>query len=874
MAFITVTVVSLPSHAEATHCFAGAERVVDVATGQELPFVEGATGYTFADGVEEGKTYEVHLSNPDPLYNGPSSTRIRAEFGHDWDLTTPAVFHVESANTVGQQNFIALFSHEMGLGVIDNLQEAVEMLNTCSAYPTGTSSMFAEQTKDWPNLDLSSLKMPNVATEGEANLFNPKGDDTSGVTMPQFGVECDGSEPQGPDSTPPDDSYIKAGDLMVIARGGISYQADVKSVLAEASPSLPITIGSDEPNGVPNGHLWVDTNDCPPSLKVFSDCLDGEGNPIGGWTEIIGGNGGDGSGNGGNGGDGGGGDGIDADGCSLMEAKELFWGNKDDGTISYDGAGAFNVTIPADTKNGAGNSLLDRFTVKLVNIPEGSVCAIPLYNSDDQGNNSLTSNTDGASAMSPIEKSIYLQVNSKSIAGFKHDDNWSYIGTDKRNYAFTYSSDLEGPISFEYSVSGRNSTAMSGSVNAPLFVQPSGVDVSIRASGTQNNNGLEIVAEWAAEPDRNKGDVLIWYERAHETNSWLCRHHDGGSIFIWEDATHVKGVDGTPVEIIVDAVSDVEDNFIQEGSFVFSEKGLTQAGWTKVENWLRNCPMYLGPKSDPLFELMADSQSHKIEMHGLDEYQAMIAELQDVGASEEEIFAALAVLSRVNGFRYTQGLLKFEGLSPDGRYCMSPGVVRAGDTETDSIFMGNSAYHVAGLLYAESKDNLKDCGGIKGYSGTGGKVESWQFGLTSKDRTPVLHMAAPLIFELAAAVEEGEIPYYINQNPKVYEIDESLEISDADFKAATGVDLFIDLPSGDSGYLANVGVQVSGVPAGTWNFYGGSDFARWTYAYVDNNMVIQEWSSNNINHDTVAEHVAAWPAVSEVTDWSLAYNEG
>ena len=230
MAFLKVTVVSLNPLSEG-RAFYNAERVVNITTGDELPIEEeGSTINTWAEGVEEGETYDVYLQNGDDAASYP--THIAAY--------RAAVFRIEAANTVGQKYFNRLFeNYNQGNSTIENLQEAVEMLNLCSAIDTG--SMLSAQTVDWPNLDLSSWKLPNIADSGTADLWNPKADNLSGVTEPQFGVACTGDEPSGPT----ENYEFEDGDLIIVGRGNHVFRADAKEILSyipldlSTLPSLP-----------------------------------------------------------------------------------------------------------------------------------------------------------------------------------------------------------------------------------------------------------------------------------------------------------------------------------------------------------------------------------------------------------------------------------------------------------------------------------------------------------------------------------------------------------------------------------------------------------------------------------------------------------
>lgn len=227
MAFLKVAVVSLDPLSEG-RAFLNAERVVNITTGDELPIKqESFTINTWAEGVEEGETYDVYLKDA-PTY----STHIEG-----W---RSAVFRIEAANTVGQKYFNDLFeNYNQGNSTIENLQEAVEMLNLCSALDT--ESMLSAQTRDWPNLDLSSWKLPNIADSGTADLWNSKADNLSGVTEPQFGVACTGDEPSGPT----ENYEFEDGDLIIVGRGNHVFRADAKEILSfvpldlSTLPSLP-----------------------------------------------------------------------------------------------------------------------------------------------------------------------------------------------------------------------------------------------------------------------------------------------------------------------------------------------------------------------------------------------------------------------------------------------------------------------------------------------------------------------------------------------------------------------------------------------------------------------------------------------------------
>lgn len=230
MAFLRVKVVTLDDNAGG-EAFRNAEKVVNVDSGQQLLLEkETHTENTWATGVEEGQTYDVYLKDIAGYY----PTHIEAPLPQSG--VPGAVFRIEAANTVGQTVFDQLFEdYNQGQSKIENLQDAVNLLNMCSA--VSTSEMLGGQTAAWPNLDLSSWKLPNIANSGAANLWNGKADNTGGVTEPQFGTVCDGSEPGGPSPTPPAaEPPVRDGDLMLVHRGDKSYQAEIKYIQSALMP--------------------------------------------------------------------------------------------------------------------------------------------------------------------------------------------------------------------------------------------------------------------------------------------------------------------------------------------------------------------------------------------------------------------------------------------------------------------------------------------------------------------------------------------------------------------------------------------------------------------------------------------------------------
>ena len=233
--FIRVTLVARgnPAANPNSEGFMNALSVINSNTGEELVIEKDTyTNNTTAIGLEVGETYDVMLADTDrPTAYGMTATRI--DFGtNDRDQ----VFRIEAANTVGQKDFNYFFNlYNQGTSHINNLQDAVEMMNMCSAETL--YEMLGGQTADWPNLDLSSWKLPNIASSGVSNPWSSKADNQSGVTQPQYGVACDGSEPIGPTPEPPaPEPPVRDGDLMLVQREGKSYHAEIKEIQSALMP--------------------------------------------------------------------------------------------------------------------------------------------------------------------------------------------------------------------------------------------------------------------------------------------------------------------------------------------------------------------------------------------------------------------------------------------------------------------------------------------------------------------------------------------------------------------------------------------------------------------------------------------------------------
>ena len=148
---------------------------------------------------------------------------------------------------------------------------------------------------NWVNVSPASLSVDvDLAYDAASNtVTNSAGDnavltvvdaDNAGLMEPADKTKLDGLEVNDATVTVNDANGDEVGTFTV-------NQAD-DSVIA--LPAVPVSASAIEPTGANHGDIWVDTGECPPELKVYSDplqCPDDSG-----WNKIQGGGGGGGGG--------------------------------------------------------------------------------------------------------------------------------------------------------------------------------------------------------------------------------------------------------------------------------------------------------------------------------------------------------------------------------------------------------------------------------------------------------------------------------------------------------------------------------------------------------------------------------------------------